>query len=539
MNNNIEQDVVTLIVQLFGRFSLSDNSGVDRTPTGQKSKGVLALLATSPKNERGRLWLQDKLWSDRAPPQASASLRQALVDIRRSLGPYSDLLKSNRTEVWFEPGMLETLPQEHAQEEFLEGIDIRDQEFEAWLSVQRSASSNPEGLTAPPVQSTSEKNLSAVFIVCESATGQTNHQMEQLVGDAIARAMTETLAVDIFRELPASVPSRSLLISASLLGDDNDKKVLRLEIQDVSTLRSIWSEARPVETRAVIAGEDLGVFSLVNTLMDEILSFISHKSLPQTYDTDAGLLCALAIADIFSMRSQRLETAEQRLRLAFEIEPRGEYQGWLAQLFAIQYVERFASLNELSDKAAEACAKGIALQPRNSHVLAAVANARLVLEKQIVTCGELARMSVKINPGNPLAWWSLSAAKIYYGSHDDAYRSAARASALAAGTRFQFWTDFQKSISALMVGRLGESLRLSEASSAMAPYFRPPLRYATAAYASLGAAKAASRKASDLTKIEPDFDLTRLAKDHDYPASLLHQSDVIEVNKLLNLDALL
>ena len=50
-----------------------------------KGQGLIALLATSPKGERTRQWLQAKLWSDRGPEQASGSLRQELAQIRNLL----------------------------------------------------------------------------------------------------------------------------------------------------------------------------------------------------------------------------------------------------------------------------------------------------------------------------------------------------------------------------------------------------------------------------------------------------------------------
>ncbi|WP_412842370.1 AfsR/SARP family transcriptional regulator, partial [Cereibacter sphaeroides] len=76
-----------LRMYLFGPFTLLGPDGEELTPKSRKSRAILAMLAVAPRGSRSRVWLRDKLWSDRGEDQASASLRQALLDIRKSLGP--------------------------------------------------------------------------------------------------------------------------------------------------------------------------------------------------------------------------------------------------------------------------------------------------------------------------------------------------------------------------------------------------------------------------------------------------------------------
>ena len=136
--------VRTLVLRLGGPLELRDTDGNDLTPRARKAQGLLALLGTSPGLRRSRSWLQDKLWSDRGPEQGAASLRQCLTEIRRSLRDHVDCLVTETGWVGLDPGRVEVQMAAPAQPqgargEFLEGLDVRDPEFEHWLRDQRSA----------------------------------------------------------------------------------------------------------------------------------------------------------------------------------------------------------------------------------------------------------------------------------------------------------------------------------------------------------------------------------------------------------------
>jgi hypothetical protein len=133
-----------LVLDLAGPLRLRDADGVDLTPRGRKAQGLLALLGTAPSLKRSRSWLQDKLWSDRGPKQGAGSLRQCLAEIRRGLGPRTHCLRTAGGWVALDPAWVEvrTAPSPNSrgsETEFLEGLDVRDPEFENWLRDQRLA----------------------------------------------------------------------------------------------------------------------------------------------------------------------------------------------------------------------------------------------------------------------------------------------------------------------------------------------------------------------------------------------------------------
>jgi hypothetical protein len=137
-----------LILDLAGPFRLREARGADLTPKSRKAQGLLALVGTSPCMRRSRHWLQDKLWSDRGAEQGSASLRQCLTDIRSTLRDHRGCFRTDSGWVSLDPGrvLVNTTVSERDEEanvEFLEGLDIRDPEFEHWLRDQRLSHSRP------------------------------------------------------------------------------------------------------------------------------------------------------------------------------------------------------------------------------------------------------------------------------------------------------------------------------------------------------------------------------------------------------------
>ena len=121
-----------MFIRMIGVFEVRDEAGQDRTPRGAKARALLALLARTPGHRRPRRWLEARLWSDRGQEQASGSLRQALTEVRKALGPLAERLTSDRDGValaGFGSDLADPVGARQALargREFLEGIDVLD-----------------------------------------------------------------------------------------------------------------------------------------------------------------------------------------------------------------------------------------------------------------------------------------------------------------------------------------------------------------------------------------------------------------------------
>lgn len=124
-----------------------DPTGQDRTPAMAKTQALLAFLALAEGRPVNRSRLQDLLWSDRAIAQGRGSLRRALSDLRECFANFEPSpLETNGGPITLNLDRihvdLSEAQHQHKdslyQPEFLEGIDIYDEEFNHWLQFVRS-----------------------------------------------------------------------------------------------------------------------------------------------------------------------------------------------------------------------------------------------------------------------------------------------------------------------------------------------------------------------------------------------------------------
>ncbi len=528
-------DTHSLHAQLHGRFRVWDDAEQVRTPKSAKGQALLALLLTSERYERGRGWLQDKLWSDRAPPQGAASLRQALTDIRRAFGDQADILQAGRKAIALDPARIRVAQDKDG--EFLEGLDVRDPEFNLWLAGQRAAqqiAQVPQG-SDPLFTPQSVRRLpirGAVLFLTETQAPGALQITETLFVDGVIRTLSEELEVEIFRKPPVVARPGTLLVSVQAFQVADRSIGLRVSLEEVDTGVILWAESNISPAQGAPNTGEIAMLALGNRLAARLRNALLGRPLAPGGDADANTLASLAIHKMFTMRKEDLIEAETLLLQAHEIQPRGVFQSWLAQLYSIQFVERVHAMDDLREKSEASCARALEMDPQNSNVLASVADASLVIGRNFARSAQLAKMSVAANPSNPRAWWTQASADLYCGSAEAAHRAAINAQQLANGTRLQFWTDIQRGLAAIVRGRTVEGLRMLEASSALAPDFHPPLRYLTALYAAAGMEDEAQECARRLRVLEPDFTFDRLANDPDYPVSLMRQHGMLDAVQL-------
>jgi len=140
-----------LSARVLGGFELHSADGGDLTPPGKKLRALVALLALAPTAGWPRERLTALLWGDRDEEQARGSLRQALAELRRSLG--DSVLLADRETVAFDPAVLRTDALEFARlaeageleqaaalyhGDLLDGVGLPDSGFDDWLLVERT-----------------------------------------------------------------------------------------------------------------------------------------------------------------------------------------------------------------------------------------------------------------------------------------------------------------------------------------------------------------------------------------------------------------
>lgn len=538
--------VRTLVLRLGGPLELRDTDGHDLTPRARKAQGLLALLGTSPGLRRSRSWLQDKLWSDRGPEQGAASLRQCLTEIRRSLGDHVHCLVAETGWVGLDPDQVEVLlsappgPQ-GATSEFLEGLDIRDPEFENWLRDQRMAFDDANAprsavqvLDRPEARQSPRLGVEIDRPVILTLPAEAPHDN--------LRLLSEMLVADVARQVAAlgnaSVATASLPEPGTVLfglglsaraAELGGTLYFQLRLNDLRSGTVVWVNLRQIDPRQEQSLHDGPLAQLGNEAVR-----IAHEELGRMADrvSDEERLTLLGYQAsrntvIFDRAEQ--DAMDAMLQRAFEMDPRGIYLARRALLRGNQVYEMTAdSVDEARLDAIELARRAYALDGDNAIVAATAAKTALNFEGKLEAGFELARQALHLGPTLPLAWESLGIAHAHAGEGDHAYRAALRAREFANHLPQTYYWDMVCALTATVSGRYDDAIRFAERARDLAPTFKPPLRYLIALYAERGDLEAARKQLVLLKSLEPDFDLTRL-EDVGYPAAALRRTRLIRV----------
>ena len=123
-----------------GTFAVfSRHDGKDLTPKGRKARAILAYLVSDPGVKIPKGLLAALFWGDRGEAQARSSLRQALLELRRSINVSHDVVRSDREYVWIQADTLIDDPAEengHHRDAF-QDLDGITPEFDEWLAAER------------------------------------------------------------------------------------------------------------------------------------------------------------------------------------------------------------------------------------------------------------------------------------------------------------------------------------------------------------------------------------------------------------------
>lgn len=540
----IETANVAARLKLYGRFRFETEEGLDVTPKSAKAQALIALVATSDGGSRGRLWLQKRLWPNSPPDRASVSLRQCLSEIRRALGPSRDLLHADRRSVSLPLDEIAFAPPLHG-EEFLEGIALHDgdHQLDEWLHAHREARATPVRVKsagrqeATPEVLRPKPPLRPIVVFATRAEGATDLELiEEIFVDCVSRSLREMLTVDVYDRPQLAPPNPSFRVEVQAFKKGGAAVGIRARINRGPDSSLVWSNMTSTTLHGAPPVEDLEIVALGNQLIDALADAMTAEiDVPQD-QRDANMLCRLAVRKIFCLRPEALLEADELLAQVQELGPRALGAAWRAQLRLIQEVELHPDRSDaLAEEARLFCRDALELEPLNSMVLASVANTRLVLDRDVNACLELARRSVSLNPANPMAWNALANGKLYAGEIAEAHALAVRAQAMSSGSPFGFWWDFGRCLTAALTGRSEEAVRLAEGAHALSPEFRPPLRYLAALYAAAGRDEDAIRAGERLKRLEPDFSFDRMARDESYPISPLRRSGLLEKEKLITL----
>ena len=516
-------------VYCFGSLQILDLDGVDLAPKGSKARGLIALLLDAQNMLRGRRWLESKLWSDRASEQASGSLRQTLAEIRTAFGDHRDLLQSNRIDVWLEKDKIDcdlsiNCTFRNAHRELLEGLDVRDPEFEDWL---RDFRTRHEMLHAPAVQ---QQNAG---IRIECVTSEDGTRSERLMGNIIADQVAKIIEERFtgWRETRAkgwSDDSASDIRIHCEVTREAASDVVFIRAEQISSRYTLFSDYRDIQR------------SGANTISDKVVASLAHLAaqkvsakLPLQFDlkrpeASATGFANLALKRLWTFEKENIEKANALMSNAYDTDQNGIYLAWRAFIQMAKIVDSLETDSyELVGEVQELARKSIEKASDNSLVLALASLSQIMVQDDLSTPAELSRQAVDVNSNNLFALQSMAMAKSSLGDCEAAYRlSKFCQNALPHDDIRHLW-DLYHCLVCISVHRFEEAREAGKRAALRCPSFVAPQRQLISLNAHLGDMNAARKNLKALKKLEPEFSLDSYKNDPDYPVHSLRKSGLI------------
>ncbi len=530
-----------MFIRLVGVFEVRGDDGRDCTPRGAKARAILAMLCQTPDRRRARRWLESRLWSDRGAEQASGSLRQALMEIRKALGDEADWLETDRDVVRL-GGVTTDLEADsdgsaralQAGREFLEGIDIIDQSFEDWLREERARVESGLGIHRPdqarlPVAATAR--LPFVIRLGGLPPGVGSFAGRALA-DSIGRLLAEFAHIDVYgaggAPIPADLPREGMVLHVEG-AEIQDRVHVLVSLSSAASGQIIWNQraAVPVTEADFIGAGDLP--PLVFQAADAALSHFPQLAECQSGPRRSNALIANALTEMFSYDGDRLRAADRMLVEAGEIASSARIYAWRVLVRQIMYVERTdADYPRLTAEIDEYSRKALELSKANPLVLSLVGLARVMVDANPDAGVVLARDAIALSPYNAHGHLAQGAALSRIGDNVGALEAARRGAEIAARTAHVHWWEGLSGLVALRSGNLPAAIAHYEAAHYRAPGFRAAMRHLLFLYLAVGEREKAARVHRGLIRAEPDFTVERALHEPHYPAHTLRKSGLME-----------
>lgn len=535
-----------LAISLIGQFSIRDPDGEDLTPRSQKACALLALLCEAPDLRCTRVSLQDKLWSDREQAQGATSLRQALSEIRRSLGDHRKVLRSDMRMVSLDPQAVDIDIADPAKLgallakglTYLDGIGVRDPEFEDWLrdrrlaledvaqppSPSRIVSQTQPVLITPPQQ----RNLPVLHLSLLS-DGQPGMFAEHVL-HAVGKGVSEAGAVDMRFGFEGQTPGPFyvLEIGERSLGDGTALHI-RLRAMPGQVLCWQKSEMLPISD---IAKAGASLSRLINQCIDgTIAAFGGRRPFGQIQSNDPSVAkTASVLHRMWSSIGRDPDQLISELEESFDHYGRGIDLAWQAFVWCFVVGERRNSPRTKSD-ASRLIRQALELEPDNALVLALGSHVYGFVLHQYEVALSLAERSVRLDRNNCLGWTFLGIARANLGQPEKGYEATAHARRIAGEGPYRDFIDGVCAMASCLTARFDDAILLAETISVRRPTFAAPLRYLITSYLLKDDQARAEMTILRLKEIEPDFEM-RLLSEPEYPMEPLRRSGLIDLRSL-------
>ena len=346
--------------------------------------------------------------------------------------------------------------------EFLEGLDIRDPEFEHWLRDQRLAYSDRSNSSAIVAVGEQNKQPQAYPVVCltpEKPLGLVRPTIglvadyvpggeagedatTDFVLDLVARSVLGYAVADVmdfrthrnsgFQTLPSAGPDWLMQAVSSVR---NGRARVTLSLSDVGERRLLWTDAEVFDLAEIYQPEQLALGALVNRAVYVTLDQIARN---RDERHESARLALGAIHQLSRLGNTDLDEAERMLLEAYALEKRSAYLGWLLHVATTRYGERRLARDPgFDERVRELMIAASDNDAFNPLTLAFMAQAHSYIFGEYDYALELADRAVIADPMSPIAWDIRALTHGYLGEIERGRADAMRARALGGAPPYR------------------------------------------------------------------------------------------------------
>lgn len=521
------------------QFCLLDGTSAQPLPLkGSKAKGLIVLLAFAPEHTRSRVWLKNKLWSDRGEEQAASSLRQCLSDIKRSLGKHADALVATQQNVslngeCFKFDRSENTKLTAASSEILEDLDtIKDPKFRQWVNELRLELKSValEHVT----ESASKIRCNKFLLVIDKVTSSS--LVENILISELSTSLTKFIVelpdVEIVNTLDSSPDNIEAEKSSGCrlkinTQSDHTSVFTSVSIESLIDRRVLWNDTIFLPDFTAASLNSPQVLTLCGNIVYQLTEAIKSNKEHVDSESASSVLLHNAITGIFTLDKTQMLDSDQLLRQLYERSGNGQILAWRAFLHSLASIQHQGSdfLGNSADFM-ELAATAIKQSPNDSVSLFVTSQYELLHYDNPASSLHFAEQGVIKNPLNSLAWAALSNSQLTTDKKNEAIVSAQKAIALGKNSPFKHYLEFFGCMAEAASLRFKQAVVHAEISSAYSPTFKAPLRFLLPLYKATRQPEKYQLCLERLQKLEPDFSLQRFA-DPDYPISTLRRMGLI------------
>lgn len=512
----------SLHINLFGACIVKSSDDSKYEITSPKHRALIVLLATAPYGRRTRSFLQECLWATACYDTGRQSLRRALSDLRKQMGDdFDHLISTNNTDVSLDVSRVQFLGAPGSGL-FLEGLDLREELFNKWLTSMRQNPSQLASLFSPSRQSLLARAVPAVTIL----------PFRQILGDPQLGLLSDWMAEEVSRTL-----SRSNLIAvishassrafgsqlvdigqvSNQLGVDycltgtmrnvGDILICDADFIDVATGRILWTRNFQGKLHDFMAVASKGVAEIAGAIGRAIaengMAYVQQKPLEEL--DDQHLLIAAAelmhrpTLNNFAKANKLIDRAIERMPSFAEV------HAWKGKWHILKVFNNWSEKPAKDTQSAIDCtARALDLNPDNAFCLTIDGFAHNNLLKRLDIASERYDLALANNPNESLSWLLKGTLHAFRDEADDALTATDQAMKLSPIDPFSYFYDSLNASAHLAGGHYEKALMLADRSLQKNDRHLSTIRARLTALHYLGRDEDACDCARELMRKQPD-----------------------------------